>query len=314
MAPLRFLLPVGLYAVQMGHDYGMQLVLVELGDEVVPTLAAFLPLVSSLAAYSISILIAPKRTRGVATDPRAVAATGALLGIGSSRSIYALEFIDFRTRLVAKACKPAFVSASLAVAAFFGFRARAPSWPRAIAVGLGGALYGVGTALGPGTAITSVRGPLAIGFAVTAESAATAIQGHMLSAHCLSSAELMGEVNLWKIPFIMATSWAFADSAIRLTTSIIVSCALLAVLGALGQLLIFACVREFGAEHTASLGAARKALTYGVSSVAFGSAPVGGIRLAALAMVGAGLAMPARRGAERCRPAYMELPVRNIPV
>ena len=142
-----------------------------------------------------------RRSRPVAYRGR----YGCVVGVGSFASLYALEFVDFRTRLVAKACKPAFVSASLGVATWLGYRVRPPSWPRALAVGIGGALYRWRDRI-RGRGRGKRQASLAIGTAVTLEAIATTVE---LDAYVEGriSHQLAG-VNMYKMPFVALAWWS----------------------------------------------------------------------------------------------------------
>lgn len=312
MTNSRVILPIALYIVQVTHDYGLELVLVRWGRSAVPSLSALLPIGTSAATALLARMA--RREHDEAAPWRIVAGTGALLGVGSCVSLYALEFVDFRTRLVAKACKPAFVSASLGIATWLGYSVRAPSWPRALAVGIGGALYAAGGTGHGDAGGGSMQASLAIGTAVMAEAIATTLESSMLTSNGSSAIQLAGQVNMCKVPFIALAWWLLGGEAQAISADLALVCLFLALAGSAGQLLIFACVREFGGEFTSSLGTGRKALTYGLSSVAFGTAPIGGLRIAALAMVAAGMMMPARRTPRQRRRRYAVLPTHHVPV
>ena len=304
-------LPVLLYVVQVSHDYALELVLAHWGNDVAVLLSALLPAGTAAATVAISRL---RRSEKAPRDPpRIVGTVGALLGASSCLSLYSLEYVDFRTRLVARSCKPAFVSVALGLAGTCGYAVRLPSWPRAIAVGMGGLLYAAGgSPAGPGRG--GPAGVAAIVTALTAEATATVMQSHWLQKSGTSAVQMAGSVNLYKIPFSVAVWLALGGGGFgAVDVPLLSACAVLALLGALGQLLIFSCIAQFGGEFTASLGVGRKAITYGLSTITFGSAPTGGIRIAGLAMVLAGMMMPGRARSRSRRVRYRAVPNRVAP-
>lgn len=304
-------LPVLLYVVQVSHDYALELVLAHWGNDVAKLLSALLPAGAAAATVGISRL--RRGEKGLRDPPRIVGAVGALLGASSCLSLYSLEYVDFRTRLVARSCKPAFVSIALGLAGTCGYAVRLPSWPRAIAVGVGGLLYSSGGSLADPRR-GGLVGAAAIVTALTAEAVATVIQSHWLQKSGTSAVQMAGSVNLYKIPFSIVTWLALGGQGLEtVDVPLLSACAVLALMGALGQLLIFSCIAQFGGEFTASLGVGRKAITYGLSTIAFGSAPTGGTRVAGLAMVLAGMMMPGRARSRPRRLKYRAAPTRVVP-
>lgn len=319
----KCVLPVLLYAVQVSHDYTLELTLARWGHDVAIPLSAILP--ASTAAMTVAISKLRYHTKSHHEAPiRIVGSIGALLGISSCLSLYSLDYVDFRTRLVVRSCKPTFVSIALWLGGMCGVVTRAPSWPRAIAVGAGGLLYAVGgRPMGPEKGhVTAV---VAIVVALMAEATATLMQSAWLQKRGSSAVRMAGRVNLYKIPFSILVGISLGGGHIHnLRAQLWLSCMLLSFLGAVGQFIIFRCISEFGGELTASLGVGRKAVTYGLSSLTFGSAPIGGTRVAGLAMVLAGMMMPGQRQniqryilpryASRKRGQYSSLPRCEVPV
>ena len=317
MAP-RWVAPIAVCMINWVHDYSLEHMLMDSGSTLVGPLSVTLPLATAAVTSCAGAFWKMERGLTVrrAADWRALCGCAALLGAGSVLSMRSLNFVSFPVRLVGKSCKPAATALVASLAARSGMDVHHRNWPRAVAVGVGGALYlGYVSWADEHAQQSASSGVVLLALSVGCEAIAVVIEEALLAHRRACPVDLAVRINRWKLPLLLILAcWGGAPAMMMLGTRLVALCFILSVLGACGQLCIFTTVQLYGGEFASSLGVFRKAGTLWLSSRNFGHS-VSTVQFCGLAIMALGMVLPRRLGPRRVSvESYRRLAPQPIPV